>query len=90
MFVPTSEFLLFVYYAVAHGEECSFLAFFGLLFALFLQILPELKNSGLGVHIIPVLDATFVPNLTFLGLLSPEISLAEKLVTHPPSLFRDP
>jgi len=33
--------------------------------------------------IILVLDATFVPNLTFLGLLSPEILFGEKTVSHP-------
>jgi len=40
------------------------------------------------VHIILVLDATFVPNLTFVGLLSTEVSLGEKqplteTVRHP-------
>jgi len=39
-------------------------------------------------------DSAFVPNLTFVGLLSVEISLGEKPVTHPPTqthnLFRDP
>jgi len=32
--------------------------------------------------IILVLDATYVPNLTFFGLLSPETSLGEKPVTY--------
>jgi len=35
------------------------------------------------VHIICIIDATFVPNLAFLGLLSPDISFGEKTVTHP-------
>jgi len=34
------------------------------------------------VHIILILDATFVPNLTFLGFLSPEILFGEKTDTH--------
>jgi len=33
------------------------------------------------------LDATFVPNLTFLGLLSLKISLGEKTVNHNPAYF---
>jgi len=87
--VPISAFLLFVVSAVIRGEECAFLAFFGL-FLYFLQILLQLKtfSETSSVHIILILDATFVPNLTFSGLLSPEISLGEKLVTHPaPTLF---
>jgi len=55
-------------------------------------------SRNLSVHIILILDATFVPNLKFLGLLSAEISLGEKTVTHPdthtprqtPSLFHHP
>jgi len=43
--------------------------------------------KNLSEHIILILDATFVPNLTFLGPLSPEISFGEKIVTHPSSLF---
>jgi len=46
--------------------------------------LPPLKlfSGNLSARIIPKLDATFVPNLTFLGLLSPEISFGEKN-SHP-------
>jgi len=47
-------------------------------------------SRNLSTHIILVLDATFVPNLTFLGLLSPEISFGEKTVTQIPSFFRHP
>jgi len=58
------------------------LAFF---LAFFLQILPQLKtfSKNLNVRIILVLDVTFVPNLTFLGFLSPEILFGEKTVIHP-------
>jgi len=34
------------------------------------------------VHIILILDATLGPNMTFLDLLSLEISFGEKTVTH--------
>jgi len=37
------------------------------------------------IIIILVLDATFTPNLTFSGFLSPEISLGEKPITHSPT-----
>jgi len=49
----------------------------------FLPILPQLKtfSKNLSVYIFPIPDATFVPNLTFLGLLSPEIKFKEKTVT---------
>jgi len=47
-------------------------------------------SKNLSAHIILVLNATFAPNLTFLGLLSPEISVGEKTVTHSPSLFHYP
>jgi len=74
----------------AHGFFAYFWRFFVLFF--FVQILPQLKNfsRNLSVHIIYAIDTTFVPNLTFLGLLSPEILLGEKKVTQSPSLFRDP
>jgi len=72
----------------ASGKEIGIfyrLPVFGLFLAFFLQIL-QLKNvlqKSKCVHH-PVLDATFVPNLTFLGLLSPEISFGEKQsATHP-------
>jgi len=52
---------------------------------------PQLKTfSRISARIILVLDATFVPNLTFLGLLSPEILFGEKTVTQTPSLIRHP
>jgi len=46
----------------------------------FLLTLPQLKKfcRNLSAPIIPVLRATFVPNFTFLGLFSPEISFGEK------------
>jgi len=52
--------------------------------AYFLQIMPQLKtfSKHLSAHIILILDATFVPTLTFLGLLGPEISFREKTVTY--------
>jgi len=64
------------------------LALFDLLFlCFFLQILPQQKTFSkiLSMCIIRILDATFVPNLTFLGLLSPEILFGEKTVTQPPT-----
>jgi len=39
-------------------------------------------SKNLSVYIILVPDTTFVPNLTFLGILSPEISFGEKN-SHP-------
>jgi len=55
------------------------------LFFAFLPILPQLKNfsRNLSACIILILDAIFLPNLTFLGLLGPEISLGEKTVSCP-------
>jgi len=41
-------------------------------------------SENLRACIIFVQDATFVPNLTFLGVLSPEISFEEKTISHPP------
>jgi len=55
-------------------------------FGQFFALLPKLKNvsRNLSVRIILILDATFVPNLTFLGLLNPEILFGEKkLPCHP-------
>jgi len=78
-FIQVSAFLLvpFVVSAVARGKG-----------------LPQLKNfsRNLSVRTILVLQATFVPNLMFLGLFTPQISFREKnshLHTHPQSLFRD-
>jgi len=66
---------------------------FGFL-AVFLQILPQLKtfSKHLFARIILALDTTFMPNLTFLGLLGPEISFGEKKQSRiqTPRLFRDP
>jgi len=43
------------------------------------------SSKNLNVCVILVLDVTFVPNLTFLGLLSPEISFGEKTYTQTPT-----
>jgi len=40
------------------------------------------SSKNLSVHIILILDATFVPNLTFIGVLSPEISLGKNGHPH--------
>jgi len=60
---------------------CLFLAFLAYL-GVILQILPQLKTffKNLSAPIILVLDASFVANLTFLGLLSREISFKN---SHP-------
>jgi len=75
--VPISAFLLFLVSEVACREECAH----------FWPILPQLKNfsKNLSAHVIVILilSTTFVPNLTFLGILSPEIWFGEKTVTHP-------
>jgi len=69
----------------ASGKNWHFLlsAGFGL-FWFFCKNLATIKKlfQNLNVCIILVLDATFVPNLTFLGLLSPDMSFGEKTVTH--------
>jgi len=48
--------------------------------AFFLQILLQLKNpaKNLSVHIILMLDTTYVSNLTFLGFISLEASFGEE------------
>jgi len=56
---------------------CYFLAFF----CKFCQNYTTFPRNR-SAHIILVLDATFLPNFTFLGLLSPEIPFGEKAVTH--------
>jgi len=63
---------------------CSFFGRFWPIFGVFLQILPQLKtfSKSLCACIILVVTATFVPNLTFLDFLSPEISFGEKN-SHP-------
>jgi len=84
MFVPISTFLLFLVSELVCGEEhvfLAFLAYFLRFFASFARIKfisPKLKCTH---H--PCTNATFVPNLTFLGLLSHEMSFVEKTVTHP-------
>jgi len=76
MFVPISTFLLFLVSEVVCGE-------YVLISGFFVQILQQSNFfKNLSACIILVLDATFMPNLTFLGLLSPEISFGEKPVTH--------
>jgi len=80
MFLPISAFLLFFVSEVACDEKSAHFATIKKL------------SKNLSACIILVLYATFVQNLTFLGLLSPEISFGERTVTHPPreSLFRHP
>jgi len=79
--VPICAFLLFVVSAVAHGEECALFGVFRLFFAFFAnfakKLFPNFYRHDLRT------SATFVPNLTFLDLVSPEISLGEKPATHP-------
>jgi len=55
--------------------------------AFFLQILPQLKTFPKSARSILLLDATIVPNLTSLGLISTEIPFGEKKQspTHPPT-----
>jgi len=65
-------FLLFFVFKLACGEEFDLLWRFLANFATIKKLSKNIK-----VLIIRVLDATFVPNLTFLGLLSPEISFLE-------------
>jgi len=52
------------------------------------------KTFTKSAHIILIPDDTFVPNMTFLSLLGPEILFGEKTHptrhTHTPSLFRHP
>jgi len=61
------------------GEEVSHFCVFAP-FGRFLLIFSQLKtfSKNLSAHIIIVLDATFMLNLTFLGLLSLGISFGEK------------
>jgi len=47
-------------------------------------------SKNIRVNIILVLDAAFVPNLTFLGLLRPEILFGEKSVTLDTQLISPP
>jgi len=81
-FVPCLHF----YYLCcsAWRQMCSFWRFWSV-FLRFLLILPQLKSfypKNLSACIILVLDATFVPNLTFLGLLSPGKNWSP---IHPPA-----
>jgi len=80
--VPISSFLLFLVSEEACGEKRTY---FWQFLAYFLRFLPQLKNffRKLSVCIILVLDATFVPNSTFVGLLRPEIPFGEQN-SHPP------
>jgi len=67
-------------------KNVHFLAFLAY-FWHFLQILPQLKTffpKNLSARIKLVLDATFLPSLTFLGIFISEISRVEKPVTHSP------
>jgi len=66
--------------ATIRVEKIGVLAYFGI----FLQILSQLKKTSknLNARIILVLDAAFVSNLTFLVLLSAEISFGKKSPAH--------
>jgi len=55
-------------------------------FANFAKLKTFCKNLSASIILVLELNATFVPNLTFLGLLSSEISFGEKTATHPPTL----
>jgi len=81
--VPFTAFRLFVASEVAREEECALFAIF-LLNCVFLPILPQLKLlfKNLIALIMLVFDATFVLNLTFLGLLSREISFGKYTHSH--------
>jgi len=57
-------------------------ACFGAFFANFATMKNRFSKNLSARLILPV-DATFVSNLTFLGLLSPDISLGEKNNHHP-------
>jgi len=59
-----------------------FCQFFVVFFANFYII--EKKLFPKVALIVLVLDTTSMPHLTFLSLLSPEISFGEKTVTQPP------
>jgi len=54
----------------------SFFASFAAIKKIFQKIILQKCKCAL------VLDATFVPNLALLGLLSPEVSFGEQAVTH--------
>jgi len=92
--VPIFPFILFLVSEVVHGEQLAhFCWVFFCIFWHFLQnaTIKKLffqKSKCAQLHIILVLDAIFVLNLTFLGLFIPDISFGEKTVTHSPSLFR--
>jgi len=78
MFVLIFAFLLCLVSEVACGEECVHFCRFGLIFASFFANFATIKTlfyRNLSGHIILIQDTTFVPNLMFLGLLGPEISL---------------
>jgi len=60
------------------------------IFLVFFANFATVKRT-LSVRKVPILDAAFMPNLTFLGLLSREMSFGEKPVTHSdshPASFR--
>jgi len=82
MFVPISAFLLFLVAEIACEEECARFCRCWPIWR-FWQFLPQLKtfSKNLNEPIILVLDVAFVPNLTFLSLLSSEISFGGKTQT---------
>jgi len=66
------------------GSACSSCSCYAYFWCFFLQILPYFKNflQKSSQHIILVLGIVNVPNLTFLGLLRPQISFWEITVTQ--------
>jgi len=95
MFVPITRFLLFLVSEVECGKHVLFFWLFLDFLSVFTIFATDKTFSrNLSAHNIPVIDANFVPNLTFLSLLSPKISFREKTVSHsdrdPPGLFSAP
>jgi len=84
MLVPIAAFLLGLLFGFS-GNACTHFGVLRLFSQFFCQFFLQLKSFSktLSAHIILVLDATFVPNLMFLGLLNSETSFAEKqLLPH--------
>jgi len=66
------------------GSTWRRMCFFGVFWHIFRICFENLKtfSKNLSASIFLLLDATFMSNVMFLGLLSPEILLGEKPVTH--------
>jgi len=64
--------------------KLAFLAYVGGFFANFATV-KNFFSKTVTARMILVLGATFVPNLTFLSLLSPEILFGEKEVAQSPT-----